>query len=159
MAYLFEGFFCRGGKAVLEAAAAQWPFCSTRLIDSPFKGIGVATAAGWSVPSDEIAQVRKGLIPWSRCFPDLTFIYLSGECFGGPCLYAGYACRDGIVLLEEFFNDQDDWDASAASLRRLLEFLEVEIEYYFEAFTRDYFTRPDAAARRGSDIKNDTSIP
>lgn len=151
MAYQFDGFFCCGNETALSAAATNWPSCSVRHISQPFCGFGVACARPINSGTNEetatieqqIQQVRSGLIPWSRNFPELTFVYLSAECFGGDCLYAGYACRNGMVLLEEAFDDNDNWDASRSSLCRLLRFLGLETDY-FEPFTRGYFDRSQA---------------
>jgi hypothetical protein len=141
MAYWFDGFFCCGNEAVFKAAAACWPFCSVRHIQEPFCGIGVACPKeGKGAMANQIRVVRSSLIPWSRNFPGLTFVYLSAECFGGNCLYGGYACRNGTVLLEEPFDKNDDWEASQSTLRRLLRFLGVETDY-FEPLTRGYFDR------------------
>ena len=57
--------------------------------------------------------------------------------------YRKTACRNGMVLLEEAFDDNDNWDASRSSLRRLLQFLGLETDY-FEPFTRGYFDRSQA---------------
>jgi hypothetical protein len=152
MAYQFEGFFCCGNETVLSAAATNWPLCSVRQISQPFCGFGLSCARPMEAKTNgetaaieqQIRQVRSGLIPWSRNFPELTFVYLAAECFGGDCLYGGYACRNGVVLQEETFDDNDDLDASRSSLRRLLRFLGLEADY-FEPLTRGYFDGSQAS--------------
>jgi hypothetical protein len=146
MAFQFDGFFCCGDETVLQAALAKWPSCAVRKIEEPFRGIGLACAQSMDARTEEeataianqIREVRSSLVGWSLTFPEVTFIYLTAECAGGPCLYGGYACRDGVVLLEEPINDDDDWEASRIALRRLLKFLGIEGDC-FEPLSRGYF--------------------
>lgn len=137
MAFLFSGFFALAGQDVLEAALKHWPLCKGRLIDSPFKGIGVSCPSFLKETEREreelfrdlIYEVKNTLPEWSRNFPDCLFVYLMADCFGGVCYYEGYVCQNSEKIVEK-----------SQELVELLTYLGVVQETtYFEPFTRGYF--------------------
>lgn len=147
MGYTFNGFFATATEPVLEAALQRWPFCRGRVIDNPFKGIGVATPPWPERPTLEEEEVHyqrihdfdQGLIKWTQGFPDVTFVKIWVSCFGGRCLYWGYVYRNGVVLYRE---EEPVWDKerSAQQLLRLLAYLGVrQADPYFPPFVRGYF--------------------
>jgi hypothetical protein len=48
-----------------------------------------AQAVGYAI-EDELPS-------WSAGYPDLDFVIVFAECFGGTCEYEGYVCRAGNV--------------------------------------------------------------
>ena len=147
MSYSYYGFFAAADGAVLEAALRRWPGCRGCMVDTPFTGIGLACPDPNDPAAEDEVQARfalvgdveHGLPSWSRAFPAIVFVYLEAECFGGICLYGGYACQDGAILARESITGRTV-DESAAGLRRLLAYLGVQRDgHYFEPFERGYF--------------------
>jgi hypothetical protein len=147
MSYIFNGFFALATEPVLESALHRWPFCRGRMIDHPFKGIGV-DAALWpnhfTVEEAEAHRQRlhdfdRSFSEWTQEFPDVTFVKIWVECFGGQCDYWGYVCCNGVVLHreEEPFLDTEEPDQP---LLRLLSYLGLQQDDpYFPPFERGYF--------------------
>ena len=147
MGFRFAGFFAQAQPEVLAAALRAWPNCQGRPITEPFRGLGVAVpvrALTNGNTEEEQAQARElayalevELVGWSKQYPDALFVFLSADCFGGVCLYAGYVCQNGAML--ERANDTGDRNHKA--LRRLIRALGVELDDsgYFAPLTRDFF--------------------
>jgi hypothetical protein len=148
MGWQFAGFFAQADRSILEAALRTWPGCVGRLITEPFQGIGVAVpehALTYTYgPSDEEREHARELASaleleleaWSRAYPTMPFVFLRAACVGGPCLYAGYVCQDGVVRLRA-----SDRERGGAALPRLVRALGVELgdPPDFAPFTRGFF--------------------
>ncbi len=143
MTYVFSGFFSTADETLLRDALRRWPRCRGRLIKSPFVGFGVSCPANASTADEEeanealVKDIRVKLRDWSLQYPDAHFVWFDVECFGGNCLYWGFACQDGEMIIVEANKAED---ASKRALLRLLSYLGVEQrDTYFEPFTRGYF--------------------
>lgn len=147
MGFQFAGFFAQAQPEVLAAALRTWPGCRGRLITEPFHGLGIAVpshALTYGDTEEEQEQARKlayaledELVRWSQQYTDTVFVFVSADCFGGKCLYAGYVCQNGAVL--ERAQDTDEQDGIA--LPRLVRALGVELgdSSYFAPLLRDFF--------------------
>lgn len=137
MGYRFRGFFCDGGPEVGEAAVRRWPWCRWKSLTVPFAGVGVRGAPGAAVYADgaEADAERADALAFAADFPGVTFVWVEAECFGGGCEYAGWAARDGAVLLTE-----PPDGPGCDPLRRLLAPLGVlPPDGYFAPFVRGYW--------------------
>ena len=147
MGFQFAGFFAQAQPAILKAALRRWPGCCGRMITEPFRGIGVAVSPyaltygdsdrEWKQAQELAYALEDELVAWSQQHPDMLFVFLSAECFGGTCLYSGYTCQNGTVL--ERVHDTDEKDDIA--LPRLVRALGVELDDsgYFAPLTRGFF--------------------
>jgi hypothetical protein len=131
MAYIFSGVFSDGDpqtmKHLLDLVSG-----AGRIIDHPFHGFGVQF--GPDRIDQQLVQSFP-LVPWSSRFPNITFVYLYVECFGGDCDHAGFAFREGQVLEDIPFTESD------YPLRKLLKYLGVDLGQtpFFEPLQREYF--------------------
>jgi hypothetical protein len=141
MGYRFQGYFSDGGETVKDAALRLWPFCTVKAIVSPFRGFGLRapdpdSEAGSDEEYERLLElpfaVERGLEEFSRGFPCATFVFIDADCFGGTCVYTGFAVRDGVVGLRV--------DDGAERLQRLLQPLGVQLESgSFAPFVRGYW--------------------
>lgn len=147
MSFQFAGFFAQAQPEVLAAALRMWPKCQGRLITEPFHGLGVAVPVdsltygdaveGYEHARDLAYALEDDLVGWSKRYPDVLFVFLNADCFGGECLYSGYTCQNGVVLAHA--KDIDEKDNIA--LPQLLRALGVELDDsgYFAPLTRGFF--------------------
>jgi hypothetical protein len=149
MSYSFRGIFTNLQSLELVAAAkAQWPFCRVRKIDAPFEGIGIAgnETDDWAEFERlhfENKQLESGLLSFSTIFPDGVFVYTWVDCDGGQCIYEGFACINGALLVDNRGEDSRKFSQNfeREKLRRLMRHLGVELGglALFEPFERGYF--------------------
>ena len=147
MGFQFAGFFAQAQPYVLAAALRKWPQCLGRVIAEPFHGLGVAVpvdALNYGDSDEEQDQARElayaledELVEWSRNYPDVLFVFLTADCFGGECLYAGYTCQNGVVLARVKDIDAKDNIALPQLLRALV--AEGDGSGYFAPLTRGFF--------------------
>lgn len=147
MGFEFAGFFAQGDRMLLEAALDRWPGCDGRLITEPFHGFGIAApsrALTYGDTEEEQEQARElayvledELVLWSPRYPDVRFVFINADCFGGTCLYSGYICQSGAILDRVKNASMSDGDG----LPRLVRVLGVELDdsRYFEPLARDFF--------------------
>jgi hypothetical protein len=134
MGYDFDGCFSRYVPGLPEAMSGRWPHARVRRIERPFEGIGLRLP--WEIATeaarDLVDRFRNELPEWSRSYPEVTFIRVAAECFGGHCEFEGYACRDGRILLDEPFHSD--------ALGRLMATIGVVLPDgdYFEPFAREF---------------------
>jgi hypothetical protein len=142
MGYLFCGFFTTYANGLLEAAKQCWPGASVRRIHTPFEGVGLRLPEADPIDPLQyqmVVEFAEEFPAWTTNFPDLTFVYIHAECWGGDCNYLGYVCRNGIKIAEETL-EEDDSISRRGALTRLLAPLGVNLEEneYFVPFTRYY---------------------
>lgn len=83
---------------------------------------------------EEILEFEDNTIEFSKIFPDKKFAYIYVDCFGGTCLYSGFIVENGKVLQNQIY----DYPGHIS----LLKVLDTNYEgFYFEPFTRDFFTK------------------
>ncbi|HEX5157935.1 MAG TPA: hypothetical protein VFW17_12030 [Ktedonobacterales bacterium] len=77
------------------------------------------------------------LVRWSQRYPDVTFVFINVDCFGGACLYSDYICQSGVILDRVKNASMSDGDG----LPRLVRALGVELDdsRYFAPLTRGFF--------------------
>jgi hypothetical protein len=142
MSYLFRGFFLRASDGVqplrvIEAVQRCWFSARIRPVGQPFPGIAVQLA---DRPPDvfdaDAEELEAEISQWSKHFPQALLVFIDVECVGGKCLYQGYICKDGHILLRE-----DTEEEGPEPLRRLLRFIGVELDErgYFAPFERSFF--------------------
>jgi hypothetical protein len=142
MSYLFRGFFLRASDVVqplqvIEAAQRHWFNIRIRPVGQPFPGIAVQLA---DRPPDvfdaDAEELEADISHWSKLFPKAQLVFIDVECFGGKCLYQGYICSDGRILMRE-----DTEEEGPEPLRRLLRYIGVELDErgYFAPFERSFF--------------------
>src|SRR5512139_409169 len=136
------------------AAEVFPPFVAVRRFDAPFAGVIAAydpgqldiveNFAAHGYPDEDAAHedqaegilARMGEL--SRAVPEVPFVYVDVDCFGGTCRYQGYAFQDGTQTHVEPF--------SSNAHVRLFEKLGVENpQWYFAPFTRDFMTTGTAS--------------
>jgi len=147
MGFVFAGFFAQGDQTLLDAALARWLGCQGRLISEPFHGFGIAVpsrALAYEDTDEEEEQARDlafaledELVLWSQHYPEVTFVFINADCFGGTCCYSGYICQSGVIL--ERVKDAPKVDDDG--LPRLVRALGVELDdsSYFAPLTRGFF--------------------
>jgi hypothetical protein len=144
MGYRFAGFFIdRHDPELVDAIRSRWPFLEARPIYDPFSGFGFGFPDHEQFLSYEKAEpileqryaAEDNLPAFSVEWPDVTFLWVAADCFGGNCLYTGYACRSGAIVLRE--------SISKDSLARLVRVFGVELasDQFFRPFTRGFFRR------------------
>ena len=130
-------------QAILSAALERWPF-----VRLPRRDFLLPANAQFAPPeltdylfTDEVqyekavelnGDVEDGVPEWSRAFPDVTFAFVSVDCFGGTCLYGGYVVRGGETLVRV--------EAAPAGHRELLAHVGMNLHGDdFVPFGRGYF--------------------
>ncbi len=142
MSYLFRGFFLRASDVaqplqVIEAAQHRWYNIRIRPVGQPFPGIAVQLADRPPDVFDEYAEeLEADISHWSKLFPQAQLVFIDVECSGGKCLYQGYVCCNGRILMRE-----DSEQEGHEPLRRLLRYIGVELDErgYFAPFERSFF--------------------
>lgn len=123
---------CRGPRA-----PGSYPdrvvFACPELTSYLFDTSSEAGEAEWSEALQVHVSLERELPEWSKQFPEVTFVCVEADCFGGHCDYSGYACRNGQIL--------ESIDRSlGGSFWELLTQVDIELEsLYFEPFVRGYF--------------------
>ncbi len=142
MSFLFRGFFLRASDAVqplqvIEAAQRHWCDIRIRLVGQPFPGIAMQLADRPEGAFDENAEeLEADLTQWSKLFPQAQLVFIDVQCSHGMCLYQGYICSNGRILMRE-----DTEEEGPEPLRRLLRYIGVELDEcgYFAPFERSFF--------------------
>ncbi len=144
MGYRFEGFFSDGNEAIRDAALARWPFCTAKAIKSPFRGFGMRAPDPEQVAESDDDYERMSelsfavvqeLPEFSKRFPNAAFVFIRADCFGGVCIYDGFATRAGEILFHV-----EPKRAGWESLQELLRPLCVRLKFgYFRPFVRGYW--------------------
>lgn len=86
----------------------------------------------------EIAYSIEDQLPeWSKDYPDIVFVFVDVDCFGGICEDQGYVCRNGIIIAEENTCDR----VADRALRHLIAHLGIQLgdRHYFAPFERGFF--------------------
>ncbi len=147
MGFQFAGFFAQGERTLLDDALNRWPSCDGRRITEPFQGFGIAVpsyALTYGDTDEEEEQARElayaleaELVDWSQRYPDVRFVFINADCFGGKCFYSGYICQSGVILDRVKNAPMSDGDG----LPRLVRALGVELDTsgYFAPLTRGFF--------------------
>jgi hypothetical protein len=142
MGYRFAGFFIdRNAQELVAAIQSRWPFLEARPIYNPFSGFGFCFPDHEQCLTYEKAEpileqrdsAEDDLPALSAEFPDVTFLWVEADCAGGNCIYTGYACRNGVIVLRE--------SGSKDALARLVRVFGVELaaDRFFKPFTRGFF--------------------
>ena len=149
MSYSFRGIFTTlQRQEVISAAKSQWPFCKVRKIAIPFEGIGITGNetddwADFERIHFENKRLESELQNFSTTFPHDVFVYTSVDCDGGNCIYEGFVCSNGLILLDNRGEDSDRFSQNfeREKLRNLMRHLGIELGglAYFEPFEREYF--------------------
>lgn len=147
MGFKFAGFFARGERALLNAALARWTGCRGRLISEPFLGFGIAVpsrALTYGDTDEEQEQARElayaledELVIWSQRYPDVQFVFINADCFGGKCSYSGFTCQSGVILDRVKNASMSDGDGLPQLVRALG--VELDDSRYFAPLTRGFF--------------------
>jgi hypothetical protein len=150
MGWEFAGFFACADAHIMNAALERWPGLRGRLITEPFEGIGLAVpekALTYGEPygdqgrAGELAwEAEQQLPPWSVRYPEIIFVFVRADCFGGICFYEGYVCKNGTILMQAKDNQETE-DEGGEALHQLVDALGVELPDapIFAPFTRGYF--------------------
>jgi hypothetical protein len=135
--YHFSGVFAKAGESVM-VDVQEVCHGDGRIIDDPFEGLGVAFSHDYEV-GDAQSPSTFPLIPWSKKYPELTFVYVWVECWGGECEEAGFVFRNGEVVHEEPGGISQPPESP---LRRLLRHIDVDIGDcgIFAPLHRGYFS-------------------
>lgn len=144
MTYHCTAIFAKGDVSILEAARRKWKGCLARTIDKPFQGVGFAHPGADrcyplvfnSAQEEEHERIAKSmksdLLSWSEKFPNIVFVLIEADGFGGVREYEGFVVSNGIMLCKHEGKD---------SLKNLVAYLDVTLNenQQFEPFTRGYF--------------------
>ncbi|QNN25167.1 hypothetical protein HED60_23760 [Planctomycetales bacterium ZRK34] len=142
MTFSFSGIFANAGSESMDAFLESFDGIG-KIISTPFCGYGVLLTdhAIYLSPNDDldIPPIATQYVKFSERFPNVTFVYLYAECFGGRCDYAGFVFQSGERIHDEPFRDDVNDDTP---LRRLVSYLGVELGNppYFEPLARNYFS-------------------
>ena len=142
MSYLFRGFFLQASDVVqplqvIEAAQRHWCDVRIRPVGQPFPGIAVQLADRLPDVFDADAEeLEADIAQWSKLFPQAQLVFIDVECFHGRCIYQGYICCNGRILVRE-----DSEEEGPEPLRRLMRYTGVELDErgYFAPFERSFF--------------------
>jgi hypothetical protein len=124
MGYRFAGFFIdRNIPELVAAIQSRWPLLEARPIYNPFSGFGFCFPDHERCLTYEKAEpileqrdsAEDDLPAFSAEFPDVTFLWVEADCAGGNCIYTGYACISGVIVLRE----SGSKDALARLVQRL----------------------------------------
>lgn len=138
-------------KEILAGAVEQWPFIRTparegRYLEHPHFAPPELTEYLYDEQEDyeraveQSREVEESLPTWGAAFAT-SFAFLEIDCFGGTCLYSGYACRGGEVLLRQ------EWDSSGH--RNLLKAVGIVLKNgQFAPFERGYFGGVNSGRKR-----------
>lgn len=130
-------------RSILAEARSRWPFVRLPRDDSVYpQHVQFAPPelteylfedeADYERAVNQSGEVEEGLPDLSRAFPDTSFVLIEAECFGGTCLYRGFACMDGRITLVH--------EAEVSGHLPLLEQVGIKLHNeYFEPFEREYF--------------------
>jgi hypothetical protein len=127
---------------LLQSTEARWPFlrrprnrslCTDRLILAlpELTDYLFDDDATYEARLAENDKVKEELSTWSSEFPEPTYVYVEADCFGGTCLYSGYACRAGEVVARH--------EPNRGVHTLLLRHVGIETYGAFPPFTRGYF--------------------
>lgn len=127
----------------MEAALERWPFYTGKQITKPFAGIGVRcpdpemeteTDEEYEKAKENAYKLEDELPAFSQSFPDMTFVFVCANCFGGTCIYSGYIVRNGQLELELD-------DINKANLKQLMRPLGIGLFWsgHFEPFVRGFW--------------------
>ena len=87
---------------------------------------------------DEVLEKIYGfedeVIEFSKSHSNIKFVYIDVDCFGGACLYSGFAVLNGEIVYKEI----DHRFGHVLLLKQLFDNYEST---YFEPFTRDFFIK------------------
>lgn len=146
MGYQFKGFFAQADITLIEAANNKWLGCPGKVITNPFNGIGVSSPnlaardPEAAIQASEIAYAMEDELPqWSTNYPDITFIFIHADCFGGICDYQGYVCKNGKIIT------QQKGDRALANLVQYLG-AKLSASEYFAPFERNFFNNVNNSA-------------
>jgi len=133
-------FFAKGDRSIIDCAKKRWPGCSAKVINSPFRGIGVAGPYIHKSENHEIYEkflhlsydIQDNLPEFSKKYPDTVFVFVEVDCSGGICHYDGYVCRNNKILAKK---------EGKEALKHLMKHLDVKLgeNQFFEPFQRDFF--------------------
>ncbi len=150
MGYQFKGFFVSCSdeqkEKIVESVNKKWPEIKCKVIYDPFLGIGGRVPDLADESYGKIFAGQKDQLPektydvgdllpsWSVQFPEIMFVYLEADCFGGNCLYGGYVCKNNEMNIKTKTSDKD-------SLGKLLSPLGIKLnkDNYFKPLERGYF--------------------
>jgi hypothetical protein len=128
---------------VLLQALEQWPviridqragdLASHALFSPPeLTDYLYGTTAEYEAVIEQNEQVAAELSTWACQFPAVTFVHIYANCFGGVCVYSGFSCRNGEILLVEQPGAKNGHVV-------LLRAVGITIDDYFKPFARGYF--------------------
>jgi hypothetical protein len=78
--------------------------------------------------------MEEGLEDFSKQFPHKKFVFIEADCFGGACIYSGFAVQNGEILFQQSYDHN-------GHIKLLQEISPTYTEFYFEPFTRDFFVK------------------
>ena len=93
----------------IQSALSRWPFLrnprqgdvySDRLLRElpELTDYLFDNDADYDTALEQNGLVESELLKWSQGFPVASFTYIEADCFGGTCLYSGFACRANAIL-------------------------------------------------------------
>ncbi len=83
---------------------------------------------------EKIYSFEDEVIEFSKLYGNIKFVYIDVDCFGGACLYSGFAVLNGEILYQE----ENHRFGHVLLLKQLFNNYESN---YFEPFTRDFFIK------------------
>ena len=126
----------------IQSALSRWPF-----LRSPRQGDVYSDRLLLALPEltdylfdndtdyetalEQNRLVESELLNWSQEFPAASFTYIEADCFGGTCLYSGFACQADAIL--------ERVEPSRHVHVSLLRHVGIITDGLFEPFTRVFF--------------------
>lgn len=127
---------------IIAALLATFKYTQAKTFQAVFSGlvgqIDIMKLQKTVFDEDEVDTcsyaMQDGLEEFSKQFPHKKFVFIEADCFGGACIYSGFAVANGAIL----FHQSYDHSGHITMLQTICPDYE---EYYFEPFTRDFFVK------------------
>lgn len=136
---------------ILEDLKIHFQFIDVKKFELPFKGIigqvnngnitddyerngktGKYAFDSYEDMEDYLYSLEEKIPPISKKYPHKTFVFIEVDCFGGACMYEGFAVKNGV----EIFRQESTYSGHIP----LLQMLDAKYDSgYFEPFTKDFF--------------------
>lgn len=141
--FSFFGVFMDERLGLAEQFRHRWPDVDVVEMKHPFRGLAVRFQESVYAPEEEELpeSVSAGLREISTSFPDMRFVLLRTECWGGDCTNWGQFVRGGETVM----NEPPTGPQNTGVLRRLLFNLDVDLgdSEIFEPLSRSFPWKAD----------------
>ena len=141
--FSFFGVFMDERTGLAQEFRRRWPDIDLVQIQKPFRGLAVRFQNSVYTAGDETMpeSISAGVQEISVDVPDVRFVLLRTECWGGECSNWGQFIQNGQLIVNELPLSS----GNKGVLQRLLSNLDVEMgaSEIFEPLSRDFPWKAD----------------